>query len=586
MKTRCTRGLLIGFFCSFAWLSVSAATRVCSVYIESYSALQKQIFLGAEIFQAPQLGALPMVITKALPGAAQMDNGKPVALHVLDIGAGKTGFVLEVTPAGTAEAYLQAIAGAEAKLPVPVAGLYQLPDGTAARIAGGHVLLAMKGSDLDACLGKGADPLPAMPAIPGVIRVSISPAALLPMFENFKKTMAAMSAAGGAKTDQGRRSLETVFDFYGLFLGQMDALHIGLDIQSEGLFFHTRLAPKPGSDIAAIMASLKPVPSAERAFIEANSLFSYAAGSFTLPPLLKTQIVELYTKMLTLAPNFEAAQANELAAVMNQSMQAVGAPMAFNGSLSTNSRALFVQGVMNIPNPGAYLDRQLAMMKTPAYQKMMSQSGMRMSEPTQRAYKGVTIHTWSNLFDEKTFAKLMRDALPSNTPPQDVEAATQASMGPMRAVMQLFCNGYEYAATPKGVVFGMGAPAMIEKTISRVQAPAGLSPEADRIQTLFAPATAPYVLGRFSLSGLMGLVLSSQPELAAALQKQAQAQPAGEGVVFAHWANRGEACSALLIPPSEIKAITAQTQAIQAQAMKKSQSGRAPKPVAPVEPPK
>ena len=120
MKTRCTRGLLIGFFCSFAWLGVSAATRVCSVYIESYAALQKQIFLGAEIFQAPQLGALPMVITKALPGAAQMDNGKPVALHVLDIGAGKTGFVLEVTPAGTAEAYLQSIAGAEAKLPVPV----------------------------------------------------------------------------------------------------------------------------------------------------------------------------------------------------------------------------------------------------------------------------------------------------------------------------------------------------------------------------------------------------------------------------------------------------------------------------------
>ena len=584
MKTRCTRGLLISFFCSFAVLSGSAATRVCSVYIESYAALQKQIFLGAEIFQAPQLGALPMVITKALPGAAQMDNGKPVALHVLDIGAGKTGFVLEVTPAGTAEAYLQAIAGAEAKLPAPVDGLYKLPDGTSARIAGGRVLLAMKGSDLDACLGKGADPLPAMPAIPGVIRVSLSPAALIPMFENFKKTMAAMPASGASKADQSRRSLETVFDFYGLFLGQMDALHIGLDIQSEGLFFHTRLAPKPGSDIAAIMASLKPVPSAERAFIEGNSFFGYAAGGFTLPPLLKTQIVDLYTKMLTLTPNFEAAQTNELAAVMNQSMQAIGAPMVFNGSLSTNGRTLLVQGVMDIPGPGSYLDRQLAMMKTPAYQKVMSQSGMRMSEPTQRAYKGLTIHTWSNLFDEKAFTKLMRDALPSNTPPQDVEAATQASMGPMRTVMQLFCNGYEYAATSKGVAFGMGSPAMIEQTISRVQAPSGLSPEADRIQKLFAPATAPYALGRFSLSGLMSLVLASQFEMTAPLQKQAKT--AEEGIVFAHWADHGEACSALLIPPSEIKAIAAQTQAIQAQAMKKSQSGRTPNPTVPAQAPK
>ena len=586
MKTRCARGLLIGLFCSFAILSGSAATRICSVYLESYSALQKELFLGAEIFQAPQLGALPMMITKTLPGAVQMDNGKPVALHILDLGAGKTGYVLEVTPAGAAEAYLQAIAGADAKLPAPMDGLYKLPDGSFARIVGGRVLLAPKSADAEACLGKGSDSLPAMPAIQGVIRVSVSPAALMPMLSNFKKTMAAMPATGGSKADQSRRSLEAVFDFYGLFLGQMNALHIGIDVQNEGLFFRTRLAPKPGSDIAAIVASVKPVPSSERAFIEAGSLFSYAAGNYALPPALKAQIVDLYTKMLTLTPNFEAAQTNELAAVMNQSMQVIGAPMGFNGSLSTNSRTLFVQGVMNISNPGAYLDRQLAMMKTPAYQKMMSQSGMKISEPTQRAYKGVTIHTWSNLFDEKTFAKLMRDALPTNTPPQDVEAATQASMGPMRAVMQLFCNGYEYAATPKGVVFGMGSPAMIERTISRVQAPSGLSLEASRIQKLFAPATSPYVLGRFSLSGLMSLVLSSQPEMAAAMQKLAQAQPAGEGVVFAHWTNSGEACSALLIPPSEIKAVTAQTQAIQAQAMTKSQSGRAPKPNAPVEPPK
>jgi hypothetical protein len=582
MKTRYARLLLIGFFCSFTWLSAPAATRVCSVYLESYSALQKQIYLAAEMFQTPQLGAMPMMISQSLPGAAQMDNGKPVALHILDIGSGEMGFVLEVTPAGTAEAYLQAIAGAEATLPAPVKGVYELPNGTSARIAGSQVLLAMKGSDPAACLGKGTDAPPAMPAfpsVPGVIRVSLAPAALLPQLEKLKKTMATMPGAA----DPGQRTLETVFDFYGLFLGQMDTLQIGLDIQKEGVFFHSRLTPKPGSDIAALVASLKSVRSDERAFVEANSLFGCAVGSFTLTPRLKTQIVDLYAKMLASTPNFESAQANEFSMLMSQSMEAVGAPMAFCVNPSTNSRALLLQGVMNVSNPSAYLDKQLALMKTPAYQKMMSQSGMQIPEPTRRAYKGFTVYTWKMLFDEEAFAKVIRSSLPSNAPPHQVEAAVEAGMKPMRAVMQLFSEGYEYAATPKGVAFGMGAPAMIENTINRVQAPAGASPEADRIQTLLAPAAAPYVVGRLSLSKVVGLVMAMKPELAAALQQRAQTLPAGEGVVFAHWANRGEACSALLIPSSEINAVKAQIQAVQSQTKAKRQNRRAPKAAAPAE---
>jgi hypothetical protein len=575
MKTRFTRHLLIVLVGSLAVLKASAATRICSVYLESYSALQAQLFLGAQVFEAPQLGALPMMITMGLPGAAQMDNGKPVALHVLDIGAGKTGLVIELTPSTTAEAYLQAIAGADKQLPPPVEGLYVLEKGVAARIVGTRLLLAPKADDPEALLGKEAGALPAMPALPGVIRVSVSPAALKPLLENFKKTLAALPATGAPNAEQGRRSMEAAFNFYALFLDQIDALHIGLNIQAEGLFIRSRLAPKPGSDIAATVATIKPIPASQLAFIEKDSLFSFASGNYTLPPALKRQIVDLYTQMAASSPLYEASQTNELTTVMNQSMRVIGAPMAFTGNLPTNSQALLVQGVMGVSNPGAYLNDQLAMMKTPAFQKLMKLSGMVLPEPTQRGFKGLTVYTWKSLFDEKALAKALRDALPTNTPPEKLEAVTQASMASMGFVMKLFGGGYEYAATSKELVFGMGSPAMIEQAVGRMQAPAGSSPEAERIRKLLAPSAAPHAMGRLSLGGVLELVMSTQPELAASLKKDAQALPASEGTVFADWVASGEILSALLIPPSEIKALTAQTQAIQAQAMQKSQKGPA-----------
>jgi hypothetical protein len=554
MKTRFSRSLVFGLIGLATVMNSVAATRICSVYLESYAVLQKQLFLGAELFQAPQLGSVPMMISMGLPGAAQMNNDKPIAVHVLDIGSGSPGFILEVTPVGTAEAYLQALAGAKAALPAPANGLYLLADGTAARIVGTRLLLAPKAKDPAACLGGDMSALPAMPAVPGAIRVSVAPAALSPMLDTLRQMMAAMPATV-PNADQSKRMVESMIDFYAMLLGQVDAMHMGISMQPAGLLIRSRLVPKAGTDIAAMVNSVKPASADQLAFIEKDSLFSYASGSATFPPALKQQFIDLYLKMAALAPGAEGLKTGDLTAAMNQSMEAVGVPLAFTGMPPAKGQPLQMQGMMCVSDPAAYLSGQLAMLKMPAIQKL---SSMTFEEPVKRAYQGLTVLTCKYLLDENTLAKSMRAALPSNTPPAQAEAALQASTNAMHTVMQLFGNSYEYAATPKAVVFGMGAPAMIEQAIGRVQAPAASSPEALRIRNLLAAEAAPHALGRLSLIGLVDMILSAVPGLNPAPQPDAAAQPVGEGIIFADWTANGEIHSALLMPPSEIKAVKAQ----------------------------
>ncbi len=557
MKTRISR-LLARSLCVYTLLpllAASAATRICSVYVESYSALQKQLFLGAEVFQSPQLGAMPMMLTMSLPGAAQINPDQPVALHIFDIADGKTGFVLEVTPVGTPEAYLQAIIGNEARLTAPVDGVFAF-EGGAARVAGNRVQLSTKAADLDACVGKDAAELPPLPAIPGTIRIAASPAALKPLIASFKKTFAAMSQSGIPNAEQTQRSIETVFDFYSMLLGQMEALQLGMVIQREGLAIHTWMTPAKGSEIANLVASVKPVTPEHLAFLESDALFGFAAGSYVLPEALRKQFVDMYTRLVSLSPGTSSVQPADLAAMMDQSMRVLGAPIAFTANLSTN--ALLVQGVMDVADAEAYLSQQLAMMKTPTFQAMMKQSGMTLSEPVVRTYKTSKIHTFNTVFDEESFKKIMREQLGADADPETVEAAMEAGMGPMRMVMKLF-SGYEYAATEKTLAFGMGAPAMVERAIDRSGTPAQPSAEAGRIQHLLAPPAAPCAVGRFSLSGFIKMILTMTDTLPA---EDATTLPAGEGAVFAEWIVEGHAQSTLLVPPSEITSMKAMFQAI------------------------
>ncbi len=576
MKSRFSRTLLTCLVVTAFCLNSIAATRICSVYLESYSALQKQLFLGAEAFQAPQLGAVPMMISAGLPGASQLDNAKPIALHVLDLGGGETGMVIEVSPSGAPEAYLKALAGEGVALPEPAGGVYTLANGTSAKVAGGRLFLAMKGTDLAACLAPGVEKLPEMPALPGVLRVSLSPSALAPQLAKFKKTMSAMPRGGAANAEQGQRSMAAMLDFYGLMLGQLDGYHLGLNIQPEGLFIRTRVSPKAGTDLAALMASGKPASAAQLAFIEKGSLFSYVSGGGVIPERLKQQVIALYAQVASLSPLYGTAQTNELAGLMRTSVRMFGAPMAFTGTQAAEGGALLMQGTIAVANPAGYLAEQIEMMKSPAFQKLMGQSGMKIPEPTVRTCKGLKAYAWKTELDEAAMEKAARAGLPANLPPEKAEEALKSSMASIRAAMTLFGGGYEYAATAKELVVAMGSPAMLEAAIGRVQAAPVASAEAARIEALLSPSVDPRSMGRFSLGGLMGMMMATQPELASAVK----GLPAGEGVVFASWPVGGELLSALLIPASEIKAVTGLTQAVQAQARQK-QGAPPPRPPIP-----
>jgi hypothetical protein len=556
--------LITTALCAMLPLVSSAATRICSVYVESYASLQKQLFLGAEVFNAPQLGAMPMMLTMSLPGAAQINPDQPVALHLFDVGNAKTGFIMELTPVGTnASAYLQAIIGNEDKLPVPVNGVYVF-NGGAARVVGTRVLFAPKASDLAACAGTNAPALPPLPAIPGTIRVVAFPSALKPMISNLKTVFADLSASGMPNAKQTQQSMDAIIDFYGQLLGQIDTMQIGIAVQREGLAIRSRLIPTKDSDIATLLASAKPVTPEYLTYLDGDALFRCAAGSYTFPATLRKQIVDLYTSMMRLQPNLASVESKDIAELFDVSIRSIGAPLALTATCRTN--AILVQGMMGMPQSVSdstaaetYLTDQLAMMKKPVFAAIMGQSGMKMPEPVVRTYKDVKIHTFKTLLDEEGFKKTLRAQMPADLDPKDLDEAMQAALKPMRAMMKLLEPGYEYAAKGKTLAFGMGSPEMVEQVINRIDTPAKPSVEANRITQLLAPASAPFVIGRLSLSGIAKVILTLTRVVPA---EAAAAFPTGDGVVMAEWITGGQAESAILITTSEITSLTAIFQAV------------------------
>lgn len=550
--------------------NAGAATRVCSVYLESFAAFQKQMAQGAALFESPQLAGLPMMMTVSLPGFALVDTAKPIALHVVSTAPGKTGLILEVVASNGAEAYVQALAGNGAPLPAPVGGVYTLANGMAVRAAGNKVFLAIKCDDPAACLGGDGDAFPPLPDIAGALRVSVAPSALGPMIESLKPMMAKASAAGTASADQGRRAIEKTLEFYTALLGQIDSFAIGLDVRDTGLFVNTRLSAKAGSDIAATVASSRPVSPLELTFIDKGSAFSFGAGGFAVPETFKALLVDFYGEMAACSPVFDKTQTGEWKAIMEQSLQVFGAPMAYSGSFPSQQKgAFFVQGVLTVPNSQAYLASQVAMIKSDAYRKMMQQSGVSVSDPVTRTYKGLTVYCSKTVIDEKAMAQRMREALPTNMAPEQAEAAMQANLGPMRFVTQFLGDGYEYAADSRRVYMGMGAPAMIEQAIGRAQAPTA-SAEAVRIRDALGLKKAPCMLGRFSLAELFRAI--SESVLG---NKKTDGMPepkseGGEGVLFAQWTESGDSLSTLLVPATEIKAMVTQVQSAQMKATQKA----------------
>lgn len=559
MNAFCRAGLAVVVAGSVAWRCAAASEaemrRVCSVYAESFSALQQQLGVGMAAFQSPQLAALPMMIKVGVPGAAQMDEEQPLALHIFSAGAGKTGMVLELTTSGSPESCLQLLAGKGDQMPPQSNGVYRLKKGMAAKVVGKRLRIALKSDASAACLDLPDAAFPAMPDVPGAVRVSVVPSALRPMLEQFRQTVAARppQGAGADAAERGRRTLEAVFGFYGTLLDQIDALTQGVEIRDSGLVLHSRLTPKAGTDVASVIASLKPVPAKQLAFVDAGSLFSFATGGSTVPPALKKQFGDLYVGLMSGAPNFKGVDTNGLSEVIGRSMSVYGAPMAFTGTLATNGAALLSQGVLTVADPASYVNDLIALTKMPAYQQMMGLSCMTVSDVKTRMYKGVAVCSLKNAFDEAALARQI-----GGDATNAASAAAQAAN--LRTMMSLFGNGYEYAAMSSDVAFGMGSPAMVERAVDRIQAASGASSAAQGLQAALGLASAPHAIGRFSLSGLFRLTHAAAPGVPPAAETPPES---GDScVMFASWVAGGEARSILLVPPSEIKAVTAQVQAL------------------------
>lgn len=566
--------MLAAAVCSVAgaW-SAPGATRIFSVYVESFAELQKQVAAGAGAFQAPLLAALPMMMTGGLPGAAQMDNSKPVALHLLALDGGETGMVIEVTPSAAPEAYLKALAGgAEGALPEPADGVYTLGKGMAAKIAGGRLYIVTRAKKPAALLGTDLTAFSELPTLPGVLRVSVDPQAVVPLL---KKAAASMPMRGDAPdAERQRRTLERMLAFYGAMLGQLDALHLGLNIQGEGVFVRTRLVPRAGSDLAALAMSGKPASAKQLAFLEKESLFSYAAGGSVMPKTLESALIEMYAGLAASSPLYSGAQTNQLAAVMRQSVALMGAPRGYTVNLPTPGGALHVQGCWQMDDPAGYLESQLAAMKAPFFVSMMGQSGFKVSEPVARTVAGLKAYDWKMEVDVQAMEQTVRAALPPDLPAEKADAAVAAHRQTMLLLKPLLGGGYTYAAGGKDLVFAMGDEATVEGAVNRAKSPAGASAEAARIEGLLEPSADPHSMGRIALSRIMALALAARPGMA----DLAKGMPAGEGIVFAGWPFKGELLSALLIPASEIKAITAGVMAGQAAARQRNAPARPPIP--------
>ena len=538
----------------------AAAVRVCSVYLESYAAFQKQMAQGAALFEAPQLAGLPMMMTVSMPGFALVDTSKPIALHVVSTAPGKTGVVLELSAANGAEAYVQALAGNGTPLPAPVDGIYRLANGMSVRTADSKAFVVLKGDDPAACLA-GEGLFPPLPSVGGAVRVSVAPAALGPMLAEFKQSSAKTPAGAAAP---GVRSLEATCDFYGLLLEQIESLELGLELQEGGLRLNTLFAPRPGSDVAAVVASAKPVAASELAFVDGGSAISFASGPYAVPERLKRAFLDFYLKMAASAPAGAAVSTNDLAAVMSRSFDSFGAAAGITARIDSPAAGVRAEGTLRLANPKAYIDAQMAMMTSSCYRATLRQSGVVMQAPSTRQAQGLTIYGWKSAFDEQTLQQAMRAAMPSNVTPEQAEAAVRANAGMAGSLMKLFGSGYEWAATSDRMLFGVGEPAMIERALARTRAPVA-TVEVVRIRRELAPSTVPCALGRVSIAAVLRAFAPEAPAAAAGGDAKGGAEADG-AILFAQWVEQGRSRSVAVVSPSEIKAIVRQVQSLQAKA--------------------
>ncbi len=535
----------IGLLMAGCLVRAVAATPVASIYLESLNALQRQMFQSAEVFEAPELGAVPMLISMGLPGASQLDPSAPLGLHIYDIGNGRAGYLMEVTPAaGQVERLLQAVAGSRGQaLPPPVDGLYVF-EGGAARMAGGQLLLARSVEDLDACMG-GTFARPALPAVNGVFRITVRPTAMRPLVNVCK---AAADDMRRTQKDEAWAAVQAMTRLYDRALAQLAAVEMGMAVEPEGLFLRSRVTPEPGTAAVALIRSLKPVGAAPLALLDPGSLFSMATGAYTLPVNVERQLLDFYRRLLDTLPAFSAVDPDEIMTMVKFSLSMLGAPTAMSGRLDPEVQALRLQGLIGVADAADGLARMLAMVQSHSYRTMLAQVGMTVAGPVQRMHGDTAVHTLQ--FHAEPDLDALRVAIRAQRPSA---AAQEAGIKAVQKMVPFFGHGAEYAATTHGMVFGLGAPAMIEQALARTRL-AAPSAEAARITARVSPVTAPVAVCRFALLEALGM--GWQARQASPAVKTALAMlKGGEGVVGAAWVEGDQLVRAVLVPAADIKVL-------------------------------
>jgi len=282
----------------------------------------------------------------------------------------------------------------------------------------------------------------------------------------------------------------------------------------------------------------------------------------------------MYAGLAASSPMYNGVTTNDLAAVMRQSVALMGAPQGYTVSLPKPDGALHVQGCWQLADPAGYLESQLAAMKQPFFVSMMGQTGVKVSEPVTRTVAGMKAYDWKLDIDEQAMEKTVRAAFPADMPGEKADAAVAAHQQTLRMLKPLFGSGYTYAAGGTDLVFAMGGEALIGDAVKRAKGSSGTSEEAARIEALLAPSADPHSMGRIALGRILALALAARPGMA----DLAKGIPVGEGIVFAGWPFKGELLSAMLIPASEIKAVTAGVMAGQAAARQRNAPARPPIP--------
>jgi len=182
------------------------------------------------------------------------------------------------------------------------------------------------------------------------------------------------------------------------------------------------------------------------------------------------------------------------------------------------------------------LQQMLALARSEAYQQQMAASGMKVSEPVARVVNANTVYRWQVEIDEEAFLKQMREAGATDPRLEDI--------APLKQLMDLFLSGYDYAATPEGLVFGITDDAGIGKAMALL---GGAQAAGSTILERVAAPVSPYMVARVDLLGLIGLgqklAVAPIPEIAGR----------GEGILLAGWRSGDAVEQVMLIPAGDIR---------------------------------